>query len=317
MTAKANNRTPTDSAATTDVVSDVRELTACCSPEGVWSLEWRAAEVAPNASSSHLQEALAARAGTSDDDWLLRLAFADRVVALPPSLHYLRTFLGTFADWMRHTPEIEAQRAALVCSVPPEALAAACAAVPPMEGGEYVTAETLTLLWDRMVVATRAELTAQKGSVAAFIQKLNPEIHLAGRVYFHLVENRRGSATPFAFLATYSQSDAATGRVRHVPLQHALTEFAADQKSLLNLLATVHRAAAESALVRNLLDSGELFHPLAWQPAEAFAFLREIPLYDTCGILCRIPDWWKTAARGVQVSLSVGADQPAGYRHGR
>jgi non-specific serine/threonine protein kinase len=74
----------------------------------------------------------------------------------------------------------------------------------------------------------------------------------------------------------------------------------------------VHRAAADSALVRNLLDSGELFHPLAWQPAESFAFLSEIPLYDTCGILCRIPDWWKTAARGVQLSLSVGGGPPAG-----
>ena len=287
-----------------------RELTVCCSPEGVWSLEWQPADALPEAASRLLQEALAT---AEPDGWLVRLAFANPAVALPPSLHYLRGFLGAFADWLRHAPEIEAQRAAFVCPVPPEALAAACAAVPPMEGGEYVTADSLTALWDRMVAATRAELAAHQGSVVAFIQRLNPGIHLAGRVYFHLVENRRGSAAPFAFLATYSQADAATGRVRHIPLQHALTEFAADQKALLRLLGTVHRAAADSALVRNLLDSGELFHPLAWQPAEAFAFLREIPLYDASGILCRIPDWWKAAARGVQVSLAVGADKPAGF----
>ena len=287
-----------------------RELTVCCSPEGAWRLEWQAAENPPALASRRLQEALAAAEG---DTWLVCLAFADRSVTLSPGLQFLRVFLGAFADWLRHTPEIEAQRAALVCAVPPESLAAACAAVPAMDGGEYVNADALILLWDRMIAATRAELAAHQGSVAAFLQKLNPDLHLAGRVYFHLVENRKGSAAPFAFLATYSQVDAATNRVRHIPLQHALTEFATNQKALVNLLSTVHRAAAESALVKNLLDSGELFHPLAWSAAEAFAFLREIPLYDTCGILCRIPDWWKTAARGVQVSLAVGADKPAGF----
>ncbi len=298
------------SAATQFANDRFRELVVCCSPEGVWSLEWRSADTAPSAAAGRLQEALAA---ADADAWLVRLAFADRALVLSPGLHFLRSYLGAFADWMRRAPEIEVQRDAFICPVPTDALAAACAAVPPMDGGEYVTAETLTALWDRLVCTIRAELAAHRGSVAAFLQKLNPDLHLAGRVYFHLVENRRGSAAPFAFLATYSQVDAASGRVRHIPLQHALSEFAADQKALLNLLSTVHRAAADSALVRNLLDSGELFHPLAWQPAEAFAFLREIPLYDTSGILCRIPDWWKTASRGVQVSLSVGADKPAGF----
>lgn len=210
---KSANKTPPADAPPS--ASGFRELVSCCSPEGTWSLEWRVAEAAPEAASRKLQEALYA---AEADDWLVRLAFADRGVALPPSLHFLRGFLGAFADWLRHTPEIETQRTALVCPAPAETLAAACAAVPPMDGGEYVSADTLTLLWDRLVAAIRAQLAAHKGSVASFLQKLNPDIHLAGRVYFHLVENRSGSAAPFAFLATYSQADVATGRVRHVPL---------------------------------------------------------------------------------------------------
>jgi len=292
-------------------VATLQELALCCSPDRVWTLEWRPCEAAPEAASRKLQEALAAAAG--GDEWLIQLAFADRAAALSPGLAFLRGFLGAFADWMRRTPEIEAQREAFACSAPADAVAAAAAAVPPMEGGEYVNAEALAALWERLAAAVRAKLVAHKGSVASFLQKLNPDLHLAGRVYFHLVENRRGSASPFAFLATYSQADPAGGRVRHVPLRHALTEFASDQKALLNLLATVHKAAADSALVRRLLDSGEVFHPLAWESAEAFAFLREVPLYDASGILCRIPDWWKTAARGVQVALTVGEDPPAGF----
>jgi non-specific serine/threonine protein kinase len=291
--------------------SGFRELAVCCTPDGAWQMEWEPRETPPPKHSLRLQEMLA---GSSDGDvWLVRLAFADRAVALSPSLHFLRSFLSAFADWMRHTPEIETLRASLVCPVPADALTSACAAVPPMSGGEHVASDTLTALWDRLVAATRGELATHPGSVTAFLQKLNPDIHVAGRVYFHLVENRRGSAAPFAFLATYSQADTVTSRVRHIPLQHALIEFADDQEALLRLLATVHRAAADSLLVRNLIDSGELFHPLAWQPDEAFAFLREIPLYDACGILCRIPDWWKTAARGVKLSLAVGADPPAGF----
>ena len=209
-----------------------RELIVCCSPEGVWRLEWQAAEVPAAAASRRLQEALAVDEG---DAWLARLAFADRSLVLSPGLQCLRGFLGAFADWLRRTPEVERQRDTFICPVPADALVETCAAVPPMDGGEYVTPETLTALWDRLVAAIRAELTAHKGSVAAFVQQLNPDIHLAGRVYFHLVENRKGSSSPFAFLATYSHADPTTGRVRHVPLKHALTEFAADQKALLHL----------------------------------------------------------------------------------
>jgi non-specific serine/threonine protein kinase len=290
-------------------VAAARELTVCCSPEGVWRLEWQPAEAPPPAASARLQEALAASEG---DVWLLRLAFADRGIPLSPGLQFLRGFLGALADWVRRAPEIESLRAAFACPLPPETLAAACAAVPAMDGAEYANAAAIESLWERLVAAMRAALATHRGTVASFLQQLNPEIHLAGRVYFHLVENRKGSAAPFAFLATYSQADPATGRVRHVPLRHALSEFAADQKALLGLLGTVHRAAAESAFVRSLLDSGEIFHPLAWQANEAFAFLREIPLYDASGILCRIPDWWKGAARGVRLSLSAGGKPPAG-----
>jgi non-specific serine/threonine protein kinase len=286
-----------------------RELCVCCAPDGLWRIEWQPASAPPPPAALRLQEALAAEAG---DGWLVRLACADRALPLSAGLQFLRDFLGAFADWMRHTPEIESLRATLPCQLPAATLAAACAAVPAMEGAEYVGAETLTALWDRLLAAGRAALAAHPGTVAAFLQQLNPELHLAGRVYFHLVENRQGSATPFAFMATYSQADAATGRVRHVPLRHALTEYAGDAAALLHLLGTVHRAAAASALLRALVDSGELFHPLGWQTAEAFAFLREIPLYDASGIVCRIPDWWKSAARGVRLSLTVGGRAPAG-----
>ena len=103
--------------------SGFRELTVCCTPEGVWQLEWEPRETPSPQHSLRLQEMLA---GSADGDaWLVRLAFADRAVVLSPSLHFLRSFFSAFADWMRHTPEIEALHASLVCPVPSDALKSA------------------------------------------------------------------------------------------------------------------------------------------------------------------------------------------------
>ena len=81
---------------------------------------------------------------------------------------------------------------------------------------------------------------------------------------------------------------------------------------MLELLATVHLATQESSLVSNLLETGELFHPLAWTAKEAFSFLKEVPIYEKSGILCRIPNWWKGNASRVRFNISIG-DSPPSY----
>ncbi|MDA8171874.1 MAG: DEAD/DEAH box helicase [Nitrospiraceae bacterium] len=130
-----------------------------------------------------------------------------------------------------------------------------------------------------------------------------------GRVYFHLVENKRDDA-PFAFLATYSTALNSQGASRHLPLKYALEEFGEDNEKLLDLLSTVHVAAKDSPLIGELVESGEIFHPLAMTSQEAFTFLKEIPLYENAGILCRIPNWWKGAASGPKLRITAGDKQP-------
>ena len=55
----------------------------------------------------------------------------------------------------------------------------------------------------------------------------------------------------FAFLATYSTRDA-RGKVRHMPLSYALTEYREDRKKLLDLLSCLNRASEVSPLHRLL-----------------------------------------------------------------
>ena len=151
---------------------------------------------------------------------------------------------------------------------------------------------------------------AHNSSVEDFFKIHSPQTHLAGRVFFHLVENAKGDS-PFAFLATYSTKVDANGSSRHLPLRSALKEYGDDREKLLGLLSTVYAASRESQLLAELLESGELFHPLSWSSRDAYAFLKDIPIFEHSGILCRIPNWWTARKSQVQVDVSIGDERSA------
>ena len=119
---------------------------------------------------------------------------------------------------------------------------------------------------------------------------------------------------PFAFLATYTTRLSAKGAPQHRPLGHAVEESSAarDRQRLLALLLPVERAAEKSALVRALVEGGDIYHPLAWTAGEAYAFLREVPVLESAGVAVRVPDWWsgRTAPRA-QVKVTVGGQGPS------
>ena len=42
-----------------------------------------------------------------------------------------------------------------------------------------------------------------------------------------------------------------------------------------------------------MVESREIYHPLAWTPREAYRFLQDIPVFEESGLVVRVPDWWK------------------------
>jgi non-specific serine/threonine protein kinase len=108
-------------------------------------------------------------------------------------------------------------------------------------------------------------------------------------------------------MATYAPEISAQGKIRYQPLSRALQEYAGtkNKKALIHLLSPVQLACESSAVIKDLVDSGDIYHPLAWSPAEAWEFLREIPLYEQSGVLVRIPDWWKKRNRP-RVGITIG-----------
>ncbi|MCR4414095.1 MAG: DEAD/DEAH box helicase [Thermoguttaceae bacterium] len=225
---------------------------------------------------------------------------------LAPSVAFWRDFAGRYVTELCHTPEVAG--VALGPIPPPDAaeLAAIVVNAPPMQGAEYLAEEPLARLWSELDQWVRREVAAF-GELAEFLRQRAPLWHQVGRVCFHLAENRRDEANPFAFLATYAASVGAGGRIRYQPLSGALREFAGvkNKKALLRLLSPIHAASQKSALVKDLVESGDIYQPLAWTPREAYRFLQEAPLFEECGIVVRLPDWWKKRPRP-RITVTIG-----------
>ncbi len=169
---------------------------------------------------------------------------------------------------------------------------------PPMQGAEYITPDVLNSVWQRMLDWTQTQV-GECGGTGAFLSTYAPQWIRVGRVTLHLAENRNDAHYPFAFMATYSAGLSRSGRVRRLPLGRALQEYAGARRKpeLLKLLSPLHAAAKQSELIADMVDTGDVFHPIVWTPDEAYAFLKEIPVYEECGLLAQLPDWWQKRAR--------------------
>ncbi len=273
-------------------------------------LEWADTESIVDKTTAVLQQEIWNRFDADPAGALLFLCFCDREVPLSPSLDYWRRLAGLFAEKLVLTPDLETLRHDVSVPIPADDLISALESAPLMTGSEYLSMARLEAVWGLLNQSFQTAIKSYAGTVATFVHAYSPDIHLVGRVFFHLVENKRGGA-PFAFLATCATDLNEQGESRHLPLKYVLQEYGGDNEKMLELLATVYTAARKSALVANLLESGELFHPLAWSAKEAFDFLREIPLYQSSGILCRIPNWWKGGGTGVRMSVTIGDAKPA------
>jgi non-specific serine/threonine protein kinase len=244
---------------------------------------------------------------------LLTLATSDLQTQLSAELSFLRDFAREYFTQVCHTPELEG--AGFTGLAPPEAerLEALTLAAPPIRGGEYLRSDVLTGWWAELDALVREEASRFPGGLTTYLREKNPLWQLVGRVTFHLAENKRDEQFPFAFLATYSSRLSAQGRPQHKALGQALKEYlgAKNRPALLSLLTPVQRSAQRSALVSELVDSGDIYQPQAWTPADAFRFLQDVPIFEDSGLLVRVPDWWN-ARRPPRPIVSVKIGERSG-----
>jgi len=287
-----------------------QELSIVVMPDSSLHFEWNESKESFDKNTLLLQQEIFIRYEADEDKAFLFMGFCDRTISLSMSLNYWRKTARYFIQKLSKVPELETLRHKARISLAPDEIRDFLDTAPLMTGSEYLTPELMESFWERLNKTFAREVKSFSGSIEQWIQSYSPDVNVAGRVYFHLVENK-DKELPFAFLATYTTRLDQTGKARHTPLGRAIEEFGKDSETLLKLLIPVHRAAGHSTFVSGILDSGEIFHTLACTTREAFAFLREIPMYEASGILCRIPNWWKGKASWPGLKISVGDKQPS------
>ncbi|MFV1995841.1 MAG: SNF2 helicase-associated domain-containing protein, partial [Verrucomicrobiales bacterium] len=247
---------------------------------------------------------------TSIPEGIFTLAAERSESVLSPELAYWKNIAETYLSELCHIPDTTGATIDAIDPPPRDALEEIVQSAPPMPGAEYLTSATLEGVWGDLDRWIRDQVARHQNGLAGFLKTHAPLWHQVGRVAFHLAENRRDPLYPFAFLATYVPGVSRGSRVRYQPLSQALEQYAGarNNRALVRLLSPVHQASEKSTFLRELVDSGDIFHPLAWTPGEAHRFLQECPVYEESGLLVRLPDWWRKRPRP-RVGVTIGQNR--------
>ena len=245
---------------------------------------------------------------------VLHLGAAALSADLSPSLSYWRDVGRVFVGRVCGALDPTDPKSLVIPDPDADEVAALVRAVPPMQGAELLDDALLEDIWTDMGVALAAQAKDFEDGVQGYLSRHSSVWNVVGRVCFHLAENKRNPQYPFAFIATYVHRVSRQARPQHLPLGRALKDYAGarNRPKLLALLAPLSRAAEQSDFIRELVDAGDIYHPLSWTPAEAHRFLCEIALYEQAGLVVRMPDWWSAKNRHrPKVSVSVGGKAPS------
>jgi len=241
---------------------------------------------------------------------LFYFGFMEYAKELSPSIVFLHNIAKQFINSLSKTGDIEFTRDNTVLTPTNDEILYVLHSVPFVVGLEFINVNWIEGIYQSLTEVFAKEIRSYQGTVADFMVEHNSKINLVGRVFFHLVENK-SEEYPFAFLATYSTGKLGDKKATHTPLKNALLEYKNQNDMLLKLLSTVSKAAQKSDFISGFVESGELFSPLKFTSKEAYTFLKEIILYEECGILCRIPDWWKKRSNALRLSVKVGDTEPS------
>lgn len=257
------------------------------------------------------EQAWQAQFRANKDQTLFYFGFLSNLDFLSPTMTFLHQISAEFVQKIAEQPDLEFSRENADLTLTPDEIEEIRKITPFGNGMGHVTDDWILGIWERLTDVYGEAIKAYPGTVTAFLTEHHAGINVAGRIFFHLVENSEDERYPFAFLATYSTKPEDGRKAVHTPLKNALREYQNQPEKLIQLLSTVSRAADVSGFISDLMESGELFSPLKLTARDATVFLTEIPLYEEAGIMCRIPNWWRRKTNQLRLNLTVGEKEPA------
>lgn len=240
---------------------------------------------------------------------LYHWGFQEHEANLHPSALFLHRVSEAFIHALTSLPELEIAREACDVKVNDEVWQSLQPKIPYILGSEFINQEWLAIQFSKFQEVFAHEIKDYDGQVKVYLAEKSQKLRTPERIFFHLVENK-DSLFPFAFMATYA-TKTEDGKVRHMPLKYALEEFKQERDKLLALLSCLNKAADVCGLLSQFIQSGEMFHPLQLSSEEAFELLKHVEAIENCGILCRIPNWWRKKYSSVSITMKMGDKKPS------
>jgi superfamily II DNA or RNA helicase len=253
---------------------------------------------------------------------LLCLDLAHATILENNGFAYWQNFVRLYLSFVSHIPDLDNSDIStlpLKVPLPEDDRDTLLLSIPLMKGAEYIDHECLLSLWEELGTALHTEILEYGKGITAFFTNRHSSWNLLGRVCFHLAENKNSPDTPFAFLATYTHRISTEGTSKHLPLNAALKEYAAAKQKdmLIKLLEPIAKASEESSFLKGCVDSGDIYHPLAWTASQTYTFLKDIPLFEQAGIAVKVPNWWKQKQpNSPTLKIKIGEDAPSGVGFG-
>ncbi|MFK7873256.1 MAG: DEAD/DEAH box helicase [Oligoflexales bacterium] len=176
-----------------------------------------------------------------------------------------------------------------------------------MSGVEFVDITFLQLLWQEISTYIAEQLQQKNLTVRQWLQCFFPEWEEAGKLHFHFAEDSQNLSHPFAFLATYSTRVMGRPRLQHVPLGKLLEQVDDHMAQLHAVMKPLQKAAESSVWLKSFLASQKLNAAIFLKTDQAWEFLRNIDVFEACGIVVRCPEHWKEKTpKKAQVQVSFG-----------
>lgn len=263
-----------------------------------------------NREGEYIEELIPWKERFEADKWgtLYAMGFEEKPKFLDAAGLFLYQVADGFQQMLTRQPDLEVAREKIELSPDENVMERLLNSVPFTLGAEYVNSQWLEEAVEQLRFVYAREIASYEGTVSLYLADKCQHLKVPERIFFHLVESKEEDF-PFAFLATYATKDD-HDKVRHMPLQYALTEYRTDREKLLQLLSCLNRASEASPLIGEFVEKGELFHPLRLTAQEAYEILKDVPQIEACGIVCRIPNWWKRNAYGITMSVNLGEEKP-------
>lgn len=234
-------------------------------------------------------------------EFLVALAFI-RDQTLSISLAFLQYIARTFIQSLANDPKLNFAKTPFDCEIDNITISKIIDNAPYIIGLEFINKEWVLNILSRFNGAYKNIIARSQKTPLEYILSKSNYFTIPSRIYFHLVENKEHDGQPFAFLATYTAIN--NGKLIHCPLKNALVQLKNDRNKLRSLVSSITDATKESSLIKQFIESGDIFYPMKLNEYEAYSFLKEVPLYERCGIVCRIPKWYTENISKIQVDLS-------------